>query len=133
MIDILSITAAWHGSTSETAIPGTHVRIAPWGPRTWAGAWGLGWDVWCGGGPPSSQTRMTERSSPFRDCPPPALARSTRLKPVRPMTPARSKLRRESRPFTSIRWPLNSNIVRLLLSDLSQMDVIWGLGYDPSG
>ena len=89
MIDILSISRACSGKSSETCTPGTAVEIALSGPRNSAGASGLGSYVSCCGGPPSSQIKITDRS-PGRPAPlvpaAPAPATSSQRQPGRPET-----------------------------------------------
>src|SRR5262249_60609372 len=60
----LSRIAACRGRCSQRRTPGTLVGIVPNGPRTSAGASGLGSHVSMWLGPPDSQNRITDRGPP---------------------------------------------------------------------
>src|SRR6185295_17374367 len=98
MIDHLFMMAADFGRRPLIWIPGTFVGMAPKGPRTSAGASGLGSQVSCWLGPPRIQRMMTEEAFFVgRPCASAFDSQRSRLgsaSPVAPSIPARSMLRR---------------------------------------
>ena len=98
--------AADRGSSPLIRIPGTFVGMAPKGPRTSAGASGLGSHVSCWLGPPRIQRMMTEEAF-FVGFPCWAAWASIRSRwgsasPLAPSMPARRMVRRSIRFSSSI-------------------------------
>ena len=101
----LSAIAACIGRCSQNRTPGRRVAIVPNGPRTSAGASGLGSHMSRWLGPPESQKTMTDFGPPPRLVPPEGAAASawSRINwaadnPATPESPARKNHRRDGEP-----------------------------------
>ena len=96
MILNLSAHFACSGSSSPTSMPGTFVRIGRKSPRYSLGASGFRSYISMCGGPPGSQTKITDRSSCAATVPAWACNRkmSPSVKPPKPIAPNFSAVRR---------------------------------------